>query len=120
MNITKIYYEELRSEKINGKWTSKKIGAEVSVEADDALQDCLGCVKEYVRRNLDFEMIKPKDYIDTKAIQQLIKELDEKIKFEYLPENEEKEVQLTLKSMKLGRIRTKNLEKSIQESVQKE
>ena len=55
MDIKRIYYEELRSEQINGKWTSKKIGAEVNVEVNDALQDCLNCVKEYVRRNLDLE-----------------------------------------------------------------
>ena len=55
MDIKRIYYEELCSEQINGKWTSKKIGAEVNVEVNDALQDCLNCVKEYVRRNLDLE-----------------------------------------------------------------
>ena len=55
VNIKRIYYEELRSECVNGKWTSKKIGALVSVEKDDNCNFCLEYAKEYVRRNLDRE-----------------------------------------------------------------
>ena len=49
-----------------------------------------------------------------------LKDLEEKIKIEYKPFTEEKEIDLTLKSMELSRIRTKNLEKAMQESVQQE
>ena len=55
MDIKRIYYEELRSECINGKWQSKKIGAEVNVEANDVLSENLEYVKNYVKRNLDLE-----------------------------------------------------------------
>ena len=37
MNISKVYYEELRSKCVNGKWESKRIGAEVKV--DDGVSD---------------------------------------------------------------------------------
>mgnify|MGYP001126326969 CR=1 FL=1 len=66
MEITKIYYEELRSEQINGKWTSKKIGAEVSVKENDVLSENLEYVKNYVKRNLDNE-----DYAEKTAKQML-------------------------------------------------
>ncbi|MHA1521382.1 MAG: hypothetical protein ACTSVZ_10515 [Promethearchaeota archaeon] len=48
-----------------------------------------------------------------------LKDLEKKLKIEYEPSNEEREVELTLKSMELSRKRTQNLEKLIQESVQK-
>lgn len=55
MDIKKIYYEELRSEQINGKWTSKKIGAEVSVAEYEKYDDCFRLAKTYVREKLDLE-----------------------------------------------------------------
>jgi len=66
MKITKIYYEELRSEQINGKWTSKKIGAEVSVNGkivsgdnvmmvEQSVTEALEYAKNYVKKNLDNE-----------------------------------------------------------------
>ncbi len=48
-----------------------------------------------------------------------LKDLEKKLKIEYEPSNEEREIELTLKSMELSRKRTQNLEKLIQESVQK-
>ena len=45
MKIERIYYEELRSECINGKWQSKKIGAEVSVDINDVVSECLDYAK---------------------------------------------------------------------------
>ncbi|MHA1673226.1 MAG: hypothetical protein ACTSYI_06325 [Promethearchaeota archaeon] len=47
------------------------------------------------------------------------KDIEKKLKIEYEPSNEEREIELTLKSIELGRKRTQDLEKLIQESVQK-
>jgi len=80
MNITKVYYEELRSVCINGKWTSKKIGVEVPIEEGQNGSYALEGAKEFVQRKLDEGMKSPKDYIDMKAARNLLKELDDKIK----------------------------------------
>ena len=55
MDIKRIYYEELRSECINRKWTSKKIGALVAVGKDEIYDDCLNHAKTYVKDKLDLE-----------------------------------------------------------------
>ena len=49
-----------------------------------------------------------------------LKDLEKKIKIEYKPFSEEKEIELTLKSMELSRLRTQKLEEAIQESGLKE
>ena len=54
MKIERIYYEELRSECINGKWTSKKIGAEVEV-GKYTYDSCFNHAKTYVKDKLDLE-----------------------------------------------------------------
>ncbi|MHA1745729.1 MAG: hypothetical protein ACTSWW_07005 [Promethearchaeota archaeon] len=43
-----------------------------------------------------------------------LKDLEKKIKIEYKPFSEEKEIELTLKSMELSRLRTQELEEAIQ------
>ena len=72
MNISKVYYEELRSKCVNGKWESKRIGAEVKV--DDGVSDntyYFNYVKTYVQNKLDAEMG------DVKKVEELRKTLDE-------------------------------------------
>ena len=49
-----------------------------------------------------------------------LKDLEKKIKIEYKPFSEEKEIELTLKSMELSRLRTQKLKEAIQESGLKE
>lgn len=49
-----------------------------------------------------------------------LKDLENKIRIDYKPFSEEEEIELTLKSMELSRLRTKKLEKAIQESDLKE
>jgi len=56
MKISKVYYEELRSVYIDGKWTSKKIGAEVEIEGRDIPSENLDYAKHWVRGNLDVEI----------------------------------------------------------------
>ena len=70
MKIERIYYEELRSECINGKWTSKKIGAEVEV-GEFTYDSCLNHAKTYVKDKLDEEMGNPR------KVEELRKTLDE-------------------------------------------
>ena len=69
MDIKRIYYEELRSECINGKWTSKKIGALVAVTKKDIISDCLEHAKEYVRKELDNEEF------STKTTKQMLEDI---------------------------------------------
>jgi len=56
MKISKVYYEELRSVCIDGKWTSKKIGAEVSLMGSDNEHGAIVMAKSFVRVSLDTEI----------------------------------------------------------------
>ena len=49
-----------------------------------------------------------------------LKDLEKKVNIEYTPISEEKEIELTVKSMELSRQRTKKLEKAFQERDQTE
>jgi len=56
MKISKVYYEELRSVCIDGKWTSKKIGAEVEVDGLRLPTEYLNYAKTLVRNELNKEI----------------------------------------------------------------
>ncbi len=76
MDIKRIYYEEMRSECMNGKWTSKKIGALVSIGKNERYDECLDYAKEYVKRSLDNEEFAEKT---TKAMLKDIQKQAEKM-----------------------------------------
>ena len=75
MNISKVYYEELKSKCINGKWESVRIGAMVDVGKDDVAKIALEYAKEFVKENLIEEIganEKQKELL--KALEEIIKE----------------------------------------------
>ena len=75
MNISKVYYEELKSKCVNGKWESVRIGAEVSVNNFEDVENCLDYTKSFVKENLIEEMganEKQKELL--KALEEIIKE----------------------------------------------
>ena len=67
MKITKVYYKELRSKKVDGKFSNVEIGAEVSINAYgqnptsanpiglESPDHALMLAKDYVRRKLEIE-----------------------------------------------------------------
>ena len=68
MKITKVYYKELRSKKVNGMFTNVEIGVEVSLNENVDMMsaavpsglenpdDALMLAKDYVRSRLDREV----------------------------------------------------------------
>ena len=59
MNISKVYYEELKSKCVNGKWESIRIGAEVSMDGNEIghrESGALGIAKEFVKESIKREM----------------------------------------------------------------
>ena len=65
MNISKVYYEELKSKCVGGKWESVRIGAEVDVDDNEIglyenrgnlASESLLKVKRFVRENINKEM----------------------------------------------------------------
>ena len=59
MNITKVYYEELKSKCVNGKWESVRIGAEVTMDNNEIgyrASEAFAVAKEFVREKLGKEM----------------------------------------------------------------
>ena len=59
MNISKVYYEELKSKCVNGKWESVRIGAEVSIYDTDfghKESGALGIAKDFVKESIKREM----------------------------------------------------------------
>ena len=83
MNITKVYYEELRSVCINGKWTSKKIGVEVPIEEGQNGSYALEGAKEFVQRKLDEEM---GDNKKTEELRKLADKINEMVKNIFIKE----------------------------------
>ena len=61
MNISKVYYEELKSKCVGGKWESVRIGAEVEMGDYDSPNVCLSKAKEFVKENIKREMGDDKD-----------------------------------------------------------
>ena len=82
MNIAKVYYEELRSVCINGKWTSKKVGAEVEVD-EDLYNTCYNHAKSFVQRKLDEEM---GDNKKTEELRKLADKINEMVKNIFIKE----------------------------------
>jgi len=83
MEITKVYYEELRSVCINGKWTSKKIGVEVPIEEGQNGSYALEGAKEFVQRKLDEEM---GDNKKTEELRKLADKINEMVKNIFIKE----------------------------------
>ena len=83
MEITKVYYEELRSVCINGKWTSKKIGVEVPIEEGQNGSYALEGAKEFVQRKLDEEM---GDNKKTEELRKLADKTNEMVKNIFIKE----------------------------------
>ena len=61
MNISKVYYEELKSKCVNGKWESVRIGAEVSLIENESPEYCLSITKDFVRTSMNKELGENKD-----------------------------------------------------------
>ena len=58
MNISKVYYEELKSKCVNGKWESVRIGAEVALENNEIGYKAIEAfilAKDFVRKQLNGE-----------------------------------------------------------------
>ena len=83
MNITKVYYEELRSVCINGKWTSKKVGAEVEVGEVSNASSAHIVAKEFVQNKLDEEM---GDNKKTEELRKLADKINEMVKNIFIKE----------------------------------
>jgi len=83
MNITKVYYEELRSVCINGKWTSKKVGAEVPIERGQNGSYALEGAKTFVQNKLDEEM---GDNKKTEELRKLADKINEMVKNIFIKE----------------------------------
>ena len=61
MNISKVYYEELKSKCVNGKWGSVRIGAEISLIQNESPEYCLSIAKDFVQISLKEEIGESKD-----------------------------------------------------------
>jgi hypothetical protein len=79
MRISKVYYEELRSVCIDGKWTSKKIGAEVEIKGADIVPEGLYFAKEFVRKELDKEVEIEDNKKYKKAFEKVRKSLENEV-----------------------------------------
>ena len=77
MNISKVYYEELKSKCVNGKWESVRIGAEAQSDGISTPEYCLTIAKEFVRENLKKEM--GYDVEKNKEVKKIINELNKEV-----------------------------------------
>ena len=77
MNISKVYYEELKSKCVNGKWESVRIGAEAQSDEISTPKYCLTIAKEFVRENLKKEM--GYDVEKNKEVKKIINELNKEV-----------------------------------------
>ena len=78
MNISKVYYEELKSKCVNGKWKSIRIGAMVDVNSFKDVDCCLNYAKSFVREKFIEEL--GTDVVKEKKQKELLKALEEIIK----------------------------------------
>ena len=76
MNISKVYYEELRSKCVNGKWESVRIGAEVVANLDTP-EYCLATAKDFVRTSLNKEC--GYDVEKNKEVKKIVEELNKEV-----------------------------------------
>ena len=72
MNISKVYYEELKSKCVGGKWESVRIGAEVEVGNYGSETACLSVAKDFVKEKLNKEL----GYDTEKKQKELLKALE--------------------------------------------
>ena len=82
MNISKVYYEELRSKCVGGKWESVRIGAVTTMENNEMgyrTTEALLMAKDFVRESLNKEMgyDTDKNKETKKLIEQINKEVRE-------------------------------------------
>lgn len=77
MNISKVYYEELRSKCVGGKWESVRIGAEVTANNFETPEYCLATVKDFVKNSLKKEM--GYDVEKNKEVKKMVNELNKEI-----------------------------------------
>ena len=89
MKITKVYYKELRSKKVNGMFTNVEIGAEVSLNENvdmmsavvpsglESPDDALMFAKDYVKSRLDKECVCDERKI--KELKKLAKEISNEV-----------------------------------------
>ena len=75
MNISKVYYEELKSKCVGGKWESVRIGAMVDVGNDETYDGCLNHAKTYVKMKLVEELGEEKN----KEVKKMVNELNKEI-----------------------------------------
>ena len=81
MNISKVYYEELKSKCVGGKWESVRIGAEVIVDnefGENTIDYGLEYAKSVVR-----DKLKKEGFIgikDNSKLKKLLDEIREEIK----------------------------------------
>jgi len=77
MNISKVYYEELKSKCVGGKWESVRIGAEVEVGNYGSETACLSVAKDFVKEKLNKEC--GYDVEKNKEVKKLVNELNKEI-----------------------------------------
>jgi len=75
MNISKIYYEELKSKCVGGKWESIRIGAMVDVGNDETYDGCLNHAKTYVKMKFIEELGEDKNKETKKLIEKINNEV---------------------------------------------
>ena len=76
MNISKVYYEELKSKCVNGKWESVRIGAEAVADLNTP-EHCLSIAKDFVRTSMNKEL--GYDTEKNKEVKKLVNELNKEI-----------------------------------------
>ena len=77
MNISKVYYEELKSKCVGGKWESVRIGAIVLVNNFEDVENCLDYAKSFVKENLNKEL--GYDVEKNKEVKKMVNELNKEI-----------------------------------------
>ena len=80
MNISKVYYEELKSKCVNGKWEIVRIGAEVAMDNNEMgykSTEALAMAKDFVQESLKKEM--GYDVEKNKEVKKMVNELNKEI-----------------------------------------
>ena len=80
MNISKVYYEELKSKCVNGKWESVRIGAEVAMDNNEIGYRESGAyvmAKEFVREKMSKEL--GYDVEKNKEVKKMVNELNKEV-----------------------------------------
>ena len=77
MNISKVYYEELKSKCVNGKWESIRIGAEAQSDGISTPEYCLSIAKDFVRTSMNKEC--GYDVEKNKEVKKMVNELNKEV-----------------------------------------